>query len=58
MADDEEPEIVRKVDSSKRAFVRAAIAGTVFLAPVVTTFTMSGIMLDSSKAQATHYFNR
>lgn len=48
--DDDDPEIVRKIDASRRDFVRKALVGSAFAAPVVMTFTVAGVAVDSAEA--------
>jgi hypothetical protein len=45
-------EVVRMADPSRRSFIRSVLASGVFAAPVITTFTVSGVLLGSDEADA------
>lgn len=55
MTDGDESKIVRLTDPSRRSFVRSVLASGVFTAPVVMTFTVSGVLLDSHEAGADQF---
>jgi hypothetical protein len=52
MTDDDENEIVRMTDPSRRSFVKSVLANGLFAAPLITTFSVSGVMLASNEADA------
>lgn len=56
MTDDDEQEIVRMADPSRRNFVKTVLAGGVFAAPLITTFSVSGVLLGSNEAEARNPF--
>lgn len=51
MTDDDEHEILRMADPSRRNFVKSVLAGGVFTAPLITTFSVSGVLLGSNEAE-------
>ncbi len=48
-------EVLKKVDANRRSFVGKIIVGTVFAAPVVSSFSMDG--LSSASAQVMYSGN-
>ncbi len=52
MDDDDNGEIVRSVDPDRRDFVRRILKAGTFTVPLVATYTVSGVLLDSGEAEA------
>lgn len=56
MTDKDKKEILRMADPSRRNFVKSVLASGVFAAPLITTFSVSGVLLASSEADAQNPF--
>lgn len=57
MSDDrDQDEIIGLADAGRRDFVRRIVQSGVFAVPVVATYTVSGVLLDSGEAEAQSFF--
>lgn len=45
-----DPRVLRPIDTSKRASMRKMVLGTMFVAPLVTTFSMDGLKINEANA--------
>jgi hypothetical protein len=51
--DDKSQNLLAKVDPNRRGFVKRVLAGAAFAAPIVATFSIDGLSVDSAMAQVT-----
>jgi len=51
MANDPVDDVLKQIDPAKRDFLKALVAGTAFVAPIVVSFPMDGLSVYEAHAQ-------